>query len=220
MNPRRSASILKRYSERYREHGFSPKTLGWQNGRQGIRFEILSGHWNWNGASVLDVGCGFGDLYRYLKEKGIAASYRGVDINPDLIAEGRRQYPKADLRVGDPFVDGIRGKFDYIVCSGLFNTRQKGAWKMVENAFDLFNRRALKGFAANFLSTKVDYRLRHAHHSDPAKVLTLAYRFSNRIVLRNDYMPFEFSVFVDKRTAFNAKKAVYPEYEELADWPG
>jgi hypothetical protein len=43
-------------------------------------------------------------------------------------------------------------------------------------------------------------------------VLALGYRFSNRVVLRNDYMPFEFTIFVDKRSAFDPARAVYPEF--------
>ena len=68
------------------------------------------------------------------------------------------------------------------------------------------------GFAVNFLSDKVDYRLPHANHTDPAWVLALCYTFSNNIVLRNDYMPFEFTVFVDCDEPFDKKHAVYKRF--------
>ncbi|MGH9372169.1 MAG: class I SAM-dependent methyltransferase [Vicinamibacterales bacterium] len=61
------------------------------------------------GARILDIGCGTGELLKYLP----AVSYLGVDINDDYIASARGQYPgrgefvHADLRHvalrGDPF---------------------------------------------------------------------------------------------------------------------
>ena len=64
----------------------------------------------------------------------------------------------------------------------------------------------------NFLSDKVEYELENTYHANPAKVLDLAYNYSNKIILRNDYMPFEFTVFIDKKNEFDKNKVVYPEF--------
>src|SRR5881397_3170046 len=48
-------------------------------------------------ASVLEVGCGTGDLIAALKPKdGV-----GVDISPRLVDEARRKHPLIDFVVGD-----------------------------------------------------------------------------------------------------------------------
>ena len=49
--------------------------------------------------SVLDVGCGRGDMYRYLYERdGQVPKYRGIDINEPLINAGLEKYaPDIDL---------------------------------------------------------------------------------------------------------------------------
>lgn len=49
------------------------------------------------GRSILDVGCGFGTLVENLRLAGFDAV--GVDMLADCVAEGRKRYPKADLRV-------------------------------------------------------------------------------------------------------------------------
>jgi ubiquinone/menaquinone biosynthesis C-methylase UbiE len=69
------------------------------------------------GASVLEIGCGTGDLIAALKPKtGV-----GVDISPRLVDEARRKHPLVDFVVADaetleaPELSGRT--FDYVVLS-------------------------------------------------------------------------------------------------------
>jgi ubiquinone/menaquinone biosynthesis C-methylase UbiE len=50
-----------------------------------------------SGDSVLDVGCGFGQLTDYLRRRGLRAT--GVDLLPECVAAGKERFPEADLRV-------------------------------------------------------------------------------------------------------------------------
>lgn len=200
---------IERYNERLAEFGHDPRTLGWPKRRHVLRYSVLLGQWDLAGASLLDFGCGFGDMYAYCAEHAPGVRYSGVDINEKLIEEGKKLYPEAQLRVadGDP-----QGTYDYVVSSGVHNAKIEDNWGWIEETFALFDRLATKGFALNFLSNRVEYEHEHTYHSDPVRVLELAYRYSNRVVLRNDYMPFEFTVLVDKRTEFDKEFVVYPEF--------
>lgn len=61
-----------RYAKRLTEFGYDPKTLGWNSGKQQERFQVLTSFVPPEACgSVLDVGCGFGDLYGFLLRKGI-----------------------------------------------------------------------------------------------------------------------------------------------------
>ena len=51
--------------------------------------------------SVLDVGCGFADLYEHLLQQGWVGRYSGVDIVPGLLAEARERHPSLDLQEAD-----------------------------------------------------------------------------------------------------------------------
>jgi SAM-dependent methyltransferase len=209
MNEQEKQRVLAAYSERLQKYGYSPRTLGWPKSRHRLRYFVLLSHWPLAGAEILDFGCGFGDLYAYCRDQGYEVGYEGIDIHPDLVAEGLRQHPSARLLVHDGLRDGLDRDYDYVFSSGVHNIRLADNWAFIEASFELFDRHARRGFAVNFLSDKVDYRLEHAYHANPGQIVELAYRFSNRVTLRNDYMPFEFTVFVDKDEAFDPEIAVY-----------
>ena len=205
-------NILESYNERYKTFGYSPKTLGWDKKTHRLRYHILLSQWDLNGKTVLDYGCGFGDMYGYAKEQGINFIYHGIDINENLINEGKKRYPDAFLEVKDIFSDKLDKEFDYIFSSGVHNFKINDNWSYIQNTFNLYNKYSKSGFALNFISNKIDFTKEDIYYSDPAEVLKLGYKYSNRIVLRNDYMPFEFTVFVDKRKDFDKDLTVYPEF--------
>jgi len=67
------------------------------------------------GASVLEVGSGFGDLLGRLKpSKGL-----GVDISPAMVEAARTRHPELTFREADvgaaESLKALRGKFDYVV---------------------------------------------------------------------------------------------------------
>jgi len=205
--------IIKIYSERLSKHGVSPKTLGWDKKRANLRFEILSSQWDLSNKSILDFGCGFGDFYDFLHRKNITDfNYLGIDINPRLVEVAKRLYPAATFMVCNIFTETLKSKYDYIFASGVFNDKLSDNLTFIEGAFNKFNDFAIKGFAANFLSDRVEYRHPHTFHADPSYILSLVYQYSNNIILRNDYMPFEFTVFVNKDSKYDDELVVYHEF--------
>ena len=207
--------IIESYNERYNTFGYSPKTLGWDKETHWLRYYILLSQQDLNGRSVLDFGCGFGDMYGYAKAKGIHFDYYGIDINENLIKEGKKRYPDAALQTMDILSGGLDRKFDYILSSGVHNFKRSDNWSYIEETFNIFDKHSILSFAVNFISNKVDFKKEDLYYSDPKDVLNLAYKYSNRVVLRNDYMPFEFTVFVNKQKDFDKNLAVYPEYISL-----
>src|SRR3989339_2012946 len=76
MNDKDKAVFIRRYRARYQQHGYSPVSLGWgKGGRQHLRFSVLAGIGIGKEDSVLDIGCGFGDLFGYLKSTGWKGRY-------------------------------------------------------------------------------------------------------------------------------------------------
>src|SRR2546428_11299742 len=87
------ADTQERYRKRWRQHGYHVKTLGWNKGCQNVRFQAaLEQVRPEECASILDVGCGFGDLLTYLRERDWPGIYTGIDIVPELIAEAQRRH--------------------------------------------------------------------------------------------------------------------------------
>src|SRR5467141_3028996 len=121
-------AIIERYGRRFREYGYDPKTLGWDKGKQQIRFTILTSQYDFRGKEVLDIGCGFGDLNQVLEQRTESEyEYQGVDLVPVLVEKAKELYPGENIRFScaDILAENFTGNYDYAVASGLFNTRFK-----------------------------------------------------------------------------------------------
>lgn len=213
MNEKEKRETVARYNARLDQFGHDPRTLGWTKFQHLLRYEILLSHWNLDGADLLDFGCGFGDMYAYCKtsERG-GVHYHGVDINPRLIKVGKERYPDADLLARDVLTEGLPRNYDVIVASGVYNFRLEDNWGFIQSSFELFAGSCCNGFAANFMSNRVDFRDNTLYYADPCQVLDLCYKYSRRVLLRQDYMPFEFTVCVDLRDSFDRAHTVFTDY--------
>ena len=162
----------------------------------------------------MDFGCGFGDLYDYILLKEFKnTKYTGIDINKKFIDIATEKHKdKATFILKNLLVDKFESRYDFVLSSGVFNHKLDDNMGFIEKCFEKFNHLSKKGFALNFLSDKVSVRYDYTFHADPAAILNLAYQYSNNVVLRNDYMPFEFTVFVNKFSEIDNKFTVYKEY--------
>jgi SAM-dependent methyltransferase len=222
IDPDEKAALLKRYSDRLAQHGPTIAALGWNKPKHKLRYRVLLDYWLLHRQAeplrVLDFGCGFGDLFGYARDRGLAIDYTGLDINPDLIAVARDRYPAARFLCLDPFAERLDEKFDVTLSSGVHNYRVADNQGFVERSFELFDRLSTLGFAANFLSNRVNFRDQQNHHSAPEEILALALRYTSRVTLRHDYMPFEFTIFADKRNAMDEKLTVFlPFVDDCGD---
>lgn len=207
------APIISLYTGRMRKYGIGQKALGWLKNRGHLRFEILCSLWDLNHASILDAGCGFGDFYGFLRKRGVEGfTYLGVDINPALIDVAASLYPDAGFQAANIADAHLPQGFDYGFASGLFNDKLYDNAAFIRQGLNMLHAHCRKGFAANFLSDRVDYFPEHTSHANPAVILDICYDYSNNIVLRNDYMPYEFTVFVNKASQVDPERRVYSEF--------
>jgi SAM-dependent methyltransferase len=192
---------IRRYENRLTQYGYSPQTLGWGKiGRQEVRFAVLGERaLEMPKSSVLDVGCGFSDLYDFLRERGWSGSYTGIDIVPALLKVARQRHPGLDIRELD-ITGGTEslGIYDFVIASGVFNAvlTAEDNRTHISNALAAMHARARVAVCADFLSTYVDFQKPGGWHTDPAWAFWIAKQLSRRVSLRHDYMPFEFALFI------------------------
>ena len=218
-------STIDRYDARYAEFGYDPKTLGWDKGKQELRFEVLTSQYDFAERTVVDIGCGFGDLNHHLRGRyGDGYRYVGIDLVDSLVQDGRRRYerPGVEFLVGDFLSLERADGFDYAVASGIFNHRLEAMdnYEYIEAVLSRAFALCRDGLAFDFLSDKVDYPLEHTFHSNPERVLGMAYGLTRNVVLRNDYMPFEFTLFLFKDDSFSPEDTTFTRYERLRAGPG
>jgi len=97
-------------------HGMLQHGLTRSNSKERLINEIIQPTL---GESVLDLGCGAGEIMPLLGVR----EYTGVDLNPAHIAAAKSKYPGADFRTGDAisFVETIDKTFDLITMIGLLH---------------------------------------------------------------------------------------------------
>lgn len=190
------------YADRYNQYGYSPESLDWgKKGREHVRFKALCGIGDLQGKSILDVGCGFGDLYGYLKSQGWTGEYYGIDIVKEFIAEGQQRFPGANLRCGDFETIEFDRRFDYAFASGIFNIKlEYDNWDFVMGTLTKMFALTDRGCVADFMTSWVDWQQPNAFHADPAVLINKIRALTNRFIIKQDYMPYEFAVFLYKNT--------------------
>lgn len=210
--------VIKRYSKRFKEFGCSPKTLGWDKGKQDLRYSILFGEFDLENKSILDIGCGFGDANKYLKNKVKNYKYVGVDIVEDLITSANKQYQgKKNIKfiVADFLEKTFEDEFDIVVASGVFNFKLSDGdnYDFINDFLKKAFAMAKDGLAFDFLSDQVDFQYEHTFHSNPLKILDMAYFHTRNVALKNDYMPFEFSIFMFKNQSFEVADTIFTRFK-------
>jgi SAM-dependent methyltransferase len=208
--------VIERYNKLLEEHGDSPQALGWSKNRQKLRFKkLLDGIELGQQDTVLDFGCGFGDLYSFLKDNNYNyKSYTGIDINQKLVEMGQNKYSDIDLRVLDIFDNSSYEQlpnFDFVAASGVFNIKVENQDEFVKKSIKLLFNKTNKVLALNFLSDKVDYPTKDSFHHSPEKMISYISTLTKRYTLRNDYMPFEFTVYLYKNDQFDQNVVFHGE---------
>lgn len=207
MNEIDKNSYIERYSDRFKVYGHDIKTLGWggDKKRQFLRFQTaleLENFINTNQVeSILDIGCGFGDMGgEFLKNNFPEIKYVGIDINPLLIKEGKVRYPELDLRTLDILEDDLEEKFDIVCESGIFNYKldNEVQLKYIQNMITKMYSLANYGVSCDFLSTFVDFQHEGAYHMNEYTALKIGKQFSKRIIIRNDYLDYEYCMYIIK----------------------
>jgi SAM-dependent methyltransferase len=200
MDDKDLSEYVKRYTDRFSRFGYSPETLGWgKNSKQNVRFSVLADFALKENASILDVGCGFADLYAFLIAQNWRGRYHGIDIVPVLIDKAKELYPGLNLELKDIGKDSLTIS-DYVIASGVFNAKLISASNEVHiqsciaRMFELCD----KAVCVDFLSSYADFQKPGSWHTSPEWIFTFAKTLSRRVLLRSDYMPFEFSLFIFK----------------------
>ena len=87
------------------------------------KYEIVSGSKNISG-SVLDVGCGYGDLIRYLHHTKPELDLVGIDASKTLLDVAKRLFKSQNIRFFLEHADKMHFKdntFDIVVCKDTFH---------------------------------------------------------------------------------------------------
>lgn len=217
MDNKDKQKIIERYEQRLREFGPVQKSLGWLKGRQRFRFYYLMNIERFGkNDSVLDIGCAYGDLKDFLLKEGWNGKYCGVDIVPSLIEIAKDKYQGIDARVVDILTEKFDEKFDWVMSSGALTSKTEDDTyvyfsQMIGKMFEICK----KGVAVNFCSPYVEFQSDVNFHPEIPKLLAIVTSHTKRFVLRHDYMPYEFTLYMYKDDAVNADANIFESENEI-----
>ncbi len=157
--------------------------------------------------SILDFGCGYGHLAEYLRKKGLNFThYYGYDIVPEELEAGEKKYAGDTSVSFHSSLDEIPTA-DYLTASGVFNiclNNDHATWtKHILDSLNVFNQKASRGFASNFLTSYSDAdRMAERpdlYFADPCMLFDYCRRhFSRNVALLHDYKIWDFTILVRK----------------------
>lgn len=192
------------YSGKLAEHGPTPRGVDWKDAasqqlrhRQFLRLAADNPD-----ASIIDVGCGYGDFLPFLRNAGFRGRYVGYDVSAVMVDAARRLHgegPDRSFIVGRAPEDAA----DYAIGSGILNVMRGAspdAWaEYVGATIEGLHRSGRRGFGFNMLSLASDPERRRPDlfYGDPAGVLAECMaRYGRHVALLQDYGLWEFTVLV------------------------
>lgn len=157
------------------------------------------------GASILDIGCGTGDFFEFLKQQCISADYTGFDISPVMIERCIERFPDGNFVSGDFLTWVPERSFDYTIAIAIHNNvRVDDAREILEATLLKQFELAEKGAHMSVLSSQYSDFSQSMKSWDPKDILTMAMEITPYVVFRHDYLLHDFSLTLFKQPTIDS----------------
>ncbi len=199
------------YKQLFEKYGVSPNAVKARSvEQQELRFKyLLSCADIETNDSILDVGCGSGELLKYLRKNQLNGLYCGVDFIKEFIDYGNHLYKKdknSKFIQMDIVKDNFNESYDWVLLSGVFNDLREDSEKFFYSTIDKMFESSNKGIVFNSLTKYVDYEDENLFYTHPDKVMKYCIqKLSGYVVIKTNYqlkkdtIPFEYSLCVYKK---------------------
>ena len=173
--------INKIYLKNYKQNGTTPKSMFWNSSFNQIkRFEelidfLLVIEGTNKKISISDVGCGYGALYKFLKQNNKYKNivYSGVDINKKFIEDCKKIYKNINFSVSSYPPE----KVNYCLMSGTYNLTKVNnvmVWEkyVINNILECLNN-VDHGVILNLQCDKKTVIRNNIFYCEPSRILNL-----------------------------------------------
>jgi SAM-dependent methyltransferase len=200
LNAARDQATEARYTALLAGADSDHEAVGWGSAAsQARRFEVLSEIGDLRGKTILDVGCGLGAFHDWLAARGIEHCYYGCDITEPMAERARDRTGLTTIwHCGIDNIAARSGlaRFDYVFASGIFCFDVEGGHDaMIGTIAQMFALSEI-GVGANSLSSLAVSKADTEFYAEPARALSDALVITRRSVLRHDYHPADFTLYL------------------------
>jgi SAM-dependent methyltransferase len=176
------------------------KELGWRDrDSQERRFEALCRWGDLSGCTVLDLGCGHGDLKPYLDARFRDIKYLGIDFLPEFVAEAARRHghlPDTHFLQADFLNTGLP-EVDIAVACGSLNYKTENVlfpYSAIVRMWEV----AARGVAFNLLDANVFEEDPVLGGHDPDEIHGFCRNLDPDAEIVDDYSPEDFTILMRK----------------------
>ncbi len=182
------------YKNALKKHGANAKGLNWHDTHSQIkRFEVIYDLISSDlqrSDTIVDAGCGFGDLALFLEDK-ISIKYIGYDTIDQTVAIAKER-TKCPIYRKDILVDPLQ-QADFYIASGSMNILSRfETFLFIERCFE----HSKKGFIFNLPYGKDESK--HFNYFLPQEIKHFCKKFECEIVSESGYLPNDFTVYLRK----------------------
>jgi SAM-dependent methyltransferase len=195
--------IPKRYQKSLAKHGVSPRALKWTSYHSAaLHYCEFVRELDLKGRSILDAGCGMGDLLPYIYAEADTFEYLGIDITPEFVATARKRYAPHKFQVGDVFDGSIKsGSFDVVLASGLMNHNTPG-WMtkrqhMIKQLFEVAREVLVFNMAGSF-GPKPAKQPTNVAYADALEIVKFCASLTPQLIFKSHYHPKDFTITMFK----------------------
>lgn len=160
-----------------------------------IRFKVFEQIWNLENKSILDMGCGFGDLYWYFSQRYNLKDYLWIDILHQTIKLAKQKYPNTNFQQMD-FSLYNWAKFDYIFASWSLSFKTDDYKQLYKNIIKKMYDYSNMWVWFNMLNKKYHVNDENFAAYNPSEIYEYCSSFCDRLLLRQDYLKHDFTLYL------------------------
>lgn len=163
------------------------------------RFETLLKWGDFSDCSILDLGCGFGDLRPFLSQHFENTIYLGVDFLKEFVEAANKKYgdlPNTQFFQADFLTAGLP-EVDCVIASGSLNYRSENElhpWQSISHMWEV----AQKGIVFNLLDARYFRETSLLRGYQPDKVFAFCQQLDPNAEIHQSYLPDDFTICMHK----------------------
>ena len=190
----------KYYNKLLKKFRSGPKIAGWGSKKsQETRFKSLINNIDISKKiSMLDVGCGRGDMLSFIKNKKIKTiKYSGLDLNKNFINIAKKKHKVNKFYCGDFLKLNVKN-YDIICISGLLNLKTNNHENFLKRIIKKGLLKSKKKFIFNIMSSYSPFKEKKFYYSDPIVLSNFLKTINPQFVVDHTYFKHDFTVTVHK----------------------
>lgn len=189
--------ISEYYDNLAQKHGNSYRACDYgSEDSQLKKFSAFLNFFNNDSIDILDVGCGVGDFYKFLIKNFASVSYEGIDLSEKMVSLCKEKHE--NVLFTQRSILEYTDRKEYCIANGIFYLIQENPEEkmkeVVTHMFDISTR----GIAFNSLSSLSTKQEKNEFYADPVKTFEFCSKLTSKVVLKHDYLPHDFTIYMYK----------------------